>query len=153
MGRSGHLLVLAAIIVVRNLHTLSSLSNANSSSYCSGGQKSDMVSLSQNQGVGKAVFLTGSWRRGEHFFAFYGLQRLPTFLGLWPPSSIFKASKIVSVWHLLHHYCSFWTQQGKVPWFSGLMWLDWASWIIQDYLPISRSLTHSDLQIPFCHVK
>ena len=49
------------------------------------------VSLDWNQGVDRTAFLSGGCRRDFIFWPWTSFERLPAFLGLWPPP-IFKAS-------------------------------------------------------------
>ena len=98
----------------------------------------------------RGCILSGDSRK-DSFFAFSSFQRLPAFLGLLP----FLSSPELTITSL--HPLS--------PSLLLLLWLSWLSfspfkdlcdsteltWIIQDTLPMLRSLTWSHLQSPSCH--
>ena len=59
-------------------------------SYCSGGQKFTVSFTELNQSVGRPAFLLEALEEDPFLSLFQLLERLPTFLSLWPLSSSSK---------------------------------------------------------------
>lgn len=106
------------------------------------------VSLVQkSKQVCRTVFLLGPQGRILFLYLFQLLEAA-AFLGLWP-SSIFKASAIVSFIHLLpSSYLLVWLTLS--PPLQKLLWLYWSH---LDKLPISKSLNLITSAKFFCHVR